>query len=138
MSTFITEVEAFFGKVKDEVEGINWTAVVTYWQDFVKGLEETIPVIDTIFPGMKSTNVNIVQPLVADATQAVQALAGTVQAYQAGTLTSADAVAAAQQVQSAVVAANAVVGQAMKGTLGKAPVPVKPAQVTPVATPSAS
>jgi hypothetical protein len=119
-SAIVTKVEAAFDKVVDEVKGINWSEVTTYWQDFVKGLEAALPVIETLFPGTKSTVGAVVQPLVTDANNAVSALTGAAQALQAGTATEAAVVAAAQQVQSAVVAANAVVGQALQGKVGVA------------------
>jgi hypothetical protein len=120
LSTIATKVESAIQKALNELEGINWSEVTTYWQDFVKGLEAALPVVETLFPGTKSTVGAVVQPLVTDANAAVTALAGAAQAFQSGTATEASVVAAAQQVQTAVVAANAVVGQAMKGGVGVA------------------
>lgn len=131
-STVVADIEKVYDKIRDDIKGINWSEVTTYWQDFVKGLEAALPMIESLFPHTRPAVESIVKPIVADANAAVTALVGTVQAYQAGTLTEADAMSAAQQVNTAVKAANAVVGQALKGQLGTASKAVGAATAAPV------
>lgn len=133
-STVVTDIEKVYDKIRDDIKGINWSEVTTYWQDFVKGLEAALPLVEELFPHTQPAVDSIVKPIVADANAAVTALVGTVHAYQQGTLSEADAISAAQQVNTAVKAANAVVGQALKGQVGQAPkTAAKPAAVAKAA-----
>lgn len=138
---FFTGCAAFktdVAKVEADIKAVDWSAVQTYWADFVRGLEAAVPVVEAIFPGSKSTVDKVVTPVLADANTAVTALTTTVQAYQAGTLTSADATAAAKETQAAVVAASNVIGQALKGKLGVAAQAAATAVPTSPATPAGS
>lgn len=121
-STIVTDIEGFFGKIEADIKGVDWAAVTTYWQEFMKGLEAAIAPIEALFPASKPALDTIVAPILADANKAVTVLVSTVSAYSAGTLSAADLTSAAQTVNGAVTAANAVVGQAAKGQLGTAPV----------------
>ncbi len=122
--------KADFAKVEAKVESIDWNAVATYWQKFDAGLQEAMPVIEVLFPGSKSTIQKVVAPVLADSNTAASTLITTVQAYKAGTLTAAQVQTAAQETQSAVMAASSVVGQAMKGKVGVA-ASAAPAAATP-------
>jgi len=112
-------------KVVTAVESINWPEAVTYWQNFEKGLLEALPVVSAIFKNDTRTILNVTTA-VTDANTAVNTFAATVAAYQAGTLTEAQAVAAAKTVETNVVAASNAVGAAL------APGAAKPVAVTPV------
>jgi len=132
----VTDIEGFFSKIEADIKGVDWTAVTTYWTDFMKGLSEAVAPLEALFPATKPALDNIVAPIMADANQAVVALLSTVQGYQAGTLSAADLTSMAQTVNSAVTAANVVVGQAIKGQLGN-PAPSAPAvAVVPVVAPA--
>jgi hypothetical protein len=99
-------------KVVTAVESVNWSEVLTYWQNFEKGLLEALPVVGAVFKNDSQT-IAKVTTAVTDANNAVTALATTVTAYQAGTLTQAAAVAAAKTVETNVVAASNAVGSAL-------------------------
>jgi hypothetical protein len=114
--------KADIAKVETKIESIDWCAVATYWADFVKGLNEALPVVETLFPGTKGVVNQVVTPVLNDANTAVTAFTTTVQAYQAGTLTEAQVTAAAQEVQSSAVAASNLVSQALKGKIVTTPV----------------
>jgi hypothetical protein len=129
-SDAVSKIESFFEGVEEKVKAVNWAEAITYWQDFVAGLEATIPVIESLFPQTKPEIETIVKPIVGTASQSVVSLMGVVQGYSNGTLTAADVAAASQQVNASVQLANQVVGQAHKGklvTTVKAPVTM-PAQ----------
>ena len=111
-------LKADIAKVETDIKAVNWSAAATYWADFVKGLNAALPVIETLFPGTKSTVNNVINPVLADANVAVTSFTSTVQAYQAGTLTATQVQTAAQQVQSSVVAASNTIGQAIKSGPG--------------------
>lgn len=115
--------KADVAKVETKVESIDWNAVAAYWADFVKGLNEALPVVEALFPGTKGVVDQVVTPVLNDANTAVTAFTGTVQAYKAGTLTAAQVQTAAQEVQSSAVAASNLVGQALKGKIVTTPVP---------------
>ncbi len=89
----------------------------------MKGLNEALPVVETLFPGTAKVVNQVVTPVLNDANTAVTAFTGTVQAYKAGTLTAAQVQTAAQEVQSSAVAASNLVGQALKGKIVTTPVP---------------
>ncbi len=129
-------VKTDVAKLEGDVKAINWSEVSTYWADFVKGLNEALPVAETLFPGTKSTIETIVKPVLADANTAATALTTSVQAYQNGTLTTAALQQAAAETQSAVQAASAIVGQAVKGKLATGAVAAS--SVPTVATPAGS
>jgi len=74
-------LKADVAKVETKVESIDWAAAATYWADFVKGLNEALPVIEILFPGTKSTVANVITPVLNDANTAVTALATAAQAY---------------------------------------------------------
>ena len=106
----ITEVEAW-------IKGVNWSEVIQYYEEFVKGLQDGVePILEALFPGTTSTISQVVNPLLTQATTAITALTGAAQAYQAGTLSTSVLTQTAQVVQAAVVAANAVVGHAISAT----------------------
>ncbi|MFZ0931243.1 MAG: hypothetical protein WAN11_21735 [Syntrophobacteraceae bacterium] len=100
-------------KVVTAVESVNWSEVLTYWQSFEKGLINALPVVGGIFKNDTET-IGKVTTAVTDANTAVNALATTITGYQAGTLTQADAVAAAKVVETNVVAASNAVGSAIQ------------------------
>ena len=106
-------------KIETAVE-TDWPIVVTYWTDFVKGLNEALPVIEALFPGTVKTD-SLVVGAVNNANKAVTDLQKVVSGVQAGTLTQADATAAAKDAQASVVAASNLVGQALKGKVSTAP-----------------
>ena len=129
-----TTFKADVAKVEAKVESIDWAAVSTYWQKFDAGLQASMPVIEALFPGSKSTIQKVVAPVLADSNTAATTLITTIQAYKAGTLTAAQVQTAAQETQSAVMAASSVVGQALKGKVGVAVTSTPPAAATPAAT----
>ncbi|MGA3113488.1 MAG: hypothetical protein ABSF90_03540 [Syntrophobacteraceae bacterium] len=100
-------------KVVTAVESVNWSEVLTYWQNFEKGLINALPVVGAVFKNDTET-IGKVTTAVTDANNAVNTLATTVTGYQAGTLTEADAVAAAKVVETNVVAASNAVGSAIQ------------------------
>jgi hypothetical protein len=116
-------LKADVAKVETKIESIDWNAVATYWADFVKGLNEALPVIETLFPGTAKTVNQVITPVLNDANTAVTAFTSTVQAYKAGTLTEAQVQTAAAELQSSAVAASNLVGQALKGKIVTTPVP---------------
>ncbi|MGA2937299.1 MAG: hypothetical protein ABSF52_09405 [Syntrophobacteraceae bacterium] len=117
LSVLINDVKAEIAKVEAWFKGVNWNEVLTYYNDFIKGLEQSVlPVIEELFPGTTSTIGNLVTPLLNNATTAVTALTTAASAYAAGTLSSSDLTTAAHVVQSAVEAASVVVGAAVAGT----------------------
>jgi len=56
LSVFIGEIKAEIQKVEAWFKGVNWAEVVTYFQKFVTGLEQSVePVLEAVFPGTAST-----------------------------------------------------------------------------------
>ncbi len=129
-----TTLKADFAKVETKVESIEWAAVSDYWTKFDAGLQKAMPVIEALFPGSKSTIDKVVAPVLADSNTAVTTFTTTVAAYKAGTLSATQIQAAAEEVQSSVTAASAVVGQALKGKVGvaAAAAPAKAAAPVPL------
>ncbi|MGO9375659.1 MAG: hypothetical protein ACLQBD_26715 [Syntrophobacteraceae bacterium] len=129
-----TTLKADFAKVETKVESIDWAAVSDYWTKFDAGLQKAMPVIEALFPGSKSTIDKVVAPVLADSNTAVTTFTTTVAAYKAGTLSATQIQAAAEEVQSSVTAASAVVGQALKGKVGvaAAAAPAKAAAPVPL------
>ena len=119
-----------YAKVVTEVESVDWSAVQTYWSDFVKGLNEALPVVGALFPGNSQTIAKITAA-VNDANTAVTTLATTVTQLKAGTLTQAQAVANAKTVASTITAASAQVGSAIKGGSATSAVPTQSAPAIP-------
>ncbi|MGA2223578.1 MAG: hypothetical protein ABSH41_03945 [Syntrophobacteraceae bacterium] len=138
LSVFIGEIKAEIQKVEAWFKGVNWAEVVTYFQKFVTGLEQSVePVLEAVFPGTASTISSIVNPLLTNANTVVGALGSAAQQYAMGSLSSAGLTAAAQTAQAAVEAASIVVGAAV--TAAKAPVAAQttaaaPAEAKPVST----
>ncbi len=108
-----TILKADYAKLTTKVESINWSAALTYWQDFVKGLNGAAPVATALLKNDTATVGKIVTA-VADANAAVTTLNTAVTAYKAGTLTEANAVSAAQVTETAVVAASKQIGAIIK------------------------
>jgi len=121
--------KADIAKVETKIESVDWSAAAKYWSAFVNGLNKALPVVETLFPGTKSTVDQVVTPVLNDANTAVTAFTTTVQAYKAGTLTEAQVQTAAQEVQSSAVAASNLVGQALKGKIVTTPVPAATSSV---------
>ena len=119
-SKFVTTVESDMQKAINWVKGVDWPAAVTYWQEFMSGLESALPVIEKLFPGSVTAVEGIVTPLLSDANAAVLALVSAVESYQAGTLTEGQVLVAAQNVGAAVKAAIDTVGAAVKGNVAVA------------------
>lgn len=119
MSWFTTvesDIKADALKVEAWIKGVDWSAVIGYYDEFVKGLETAVePVLEALFPGTASTISEVVNPLLTQATTAITALTTAAQAYQSGTLSASTLTTAAKTVETAVVAANAVVGAAVSG-----------------------
>ena len=110
------EVKEEVGEVETWIKGVNWSEVIQYYQEFVKGLQIVVePVLEILFPGTASTISQVVNPVLTQATTAITALATAVEAYQAGTLSSSVVTQTAQTVQAAVVAANTLIGHAIAG-----------------------
>jgi hypothetical protein len=134
-------LKADFAKVETDIESVNWSEVLTYWQKFENGLLEALPVVGALFPNNNQTIAKITQAT-TDANNAVTALATTVAAVQAGTATTAQATAAAKTVETNVVAASNLIGSAISSAqpataTGSAPAatsPVPAAAAAPTAT----
>ncbi len=113
-SVIIGDIKTDIKEVGSWIKGVNWAAEVTYWEEFVKGLETVVaPSVEALFPGTTSTIKEVVTPVLTNANSAVTALATAAQDYAAGNLSSAELTTAAHAVQSAVVAANTIVGVAI-------------------------
>ena len=117
LSKVIAVVKQDVVEVETWIKGVDWSEVIAYYEEFVKGLETGVePVLEALFPGTKTTISNVVNPLLAQATNAITALTSAAAAYQAGTLSTTAVTQAAQVVEASVVAANAVVGHAISGS----------------------
>jgi hypothetical protein len=113
-SVIINDVKTDIKEIGSWIKGVDWSAEVKYWQEFMSGLSTAVePVVSILFPGTTSTIKEVVTPVMANANAAVTALATAAEQYSAGNLSSADLTAAAHAVQSAVVAANTIVGVAV-------------------------
>lgn len=113
-SVIINEIKTDIAETGSIFRGIDWAAEVKYWQEFMKSLTTVVlPVEEVLFPGTTSTVKNVVTPVLAQANTAVSALADAAEQYSAGDLSSEELTKAAHIVQSAVVAANVIVGVAV-------------------------
>src|SRR5208283_3963671 len=110
-SVIINDIKTDIKEVGSWIKGVDWAAEVKYWQEFMSGLTTVVePVVQILFPGTTSTIKEVVAPVMANANTAVAALATAAEQYSAGNRSPAELTAAAHAVQSAVVAANTVVG----------------------------
>ena len=123
-------------KVVSTVESVNWSEVLTYWQNFEKGLLEALPVVGAVFKNDSQT-IAKVTTAVTDANSSVTALATTLTAYQAGTLTQAEAVSAAKTVETNVVAASNLIGSLISPGAPAATPPATPQGAKPAGGPTA-
>ena len=116
-------------KIETALENIDWNNLLVYWQDFVKGLNFLLPVIETAFPGTTKAD-TVIGSVAAKANTAVTDLTTAVAAVNAGTITQAQAVSIAADVKNQVMAADTVIGLAYGAAKPKATTPVPTASAT--------